>query len=70
MAILARSFDRHVVAAEKLIGKLDERADQQDKRADRQDIAMARLLGALAAVMFLAQILAPYIQRLVGLPTS
>jgi len=62
LTALARRFERHIDDNSKLIARLDD-------RADRQDIAMARLLAALSAVMVLANLLAPFLQRLVGLPT-
>ena len=62
MASLARRFERHADDSANLIEKLD-------ARADKQDIAMARLLAGLSVVIVLANLLSPYIQRLVGLPT-
>lgn len=62
MRELARRFERHAAKSDELIAKLD-------NRADRQDIAMARLLAGLAVLMFLGQVLAPFVGRLLGLPT-
>jgi len=62
MRHLIRTVELHVVTSDRMVRELD-------ARANKQDIAMARLLAALSAVMVLANLLAPFLQRLVGLPT-
>lgn len=62
MRELARRFERHAAKSDELIAKLD-------NRADRQDIAMARLLAGLAILMFVGQLAAPVVLRMIGVPT-
>jgi len=64
---LARRFDDHLVAEERsrmaqlaLITKLDE-------RADRSDVVFARLLGSVAVLVTLGQIISPLILKALGL---
>lgn len=51
----------HAERSDRLIEKLD-------ARADRQDIMLTRLLAGLAVLMFLGQLAAPVVLRLLGLP--
>ena len=62
-------FEEHIRASARLHDDAQKLIGDLDKRADRQEIAMARLLAALAVVMVLGQILAPTIARMLGLPS-
>lgn len=59
---LSLAFKEHVEKSDALIAKLDQ-------RADKQDVAMARLLAGLAVLVFLGQIAAPVVLRILGVPT-
>jgi hypothetical protein len=59
---LGKRFERHTTKSDQLLEKLDQ-------RADKQELVMARLLAGLAVLMFLGQVLAPVVGRLLGLPT-
>jgi len=59
---LGRRFQRHVDRTETLLEKLD-------ARMDRTDVLMARLLAGISVLIFLGQLLAPAVGRLLGLPT-
>ena len=62
MRNLGQRFERHAAKSDELIAKLD-------ARADKQDVVVARLLAGLAVLMFLGQVFAPFVGRLLGLPT-
>lgn len=62
MENLGRRFERHVIKSDQLLEKLDQ-------RADRQDIALARLLAGIAVLMFLGQLAAPVVLKLLGVQT-
>lgn len=62
MENLGKRFERHVIKSDQLLEKLDQ-------RADRSDIMFARLLAGLAVLMFLGQIAAPIVLKLIGVPT-
>ena len=60
MVNLTTALDRHVVASNSLIDKLD-------ARQDRADIFAARLIGGLVVAQFLAILFAPVIRSSLGL---
>ena len=64
-----RRFEEHLAASAKLHEAAQTLIADLDKRADRADIAMARLLAALAVVMIVGQVLAPAVAKVLGLPT-
>jgi hypothetical protein len=57
---LGRRIDEHIDKTNKLIERLDE-------RADRADILQARLLGGLIVAQFLAILFAPALRAALGL---
>jgi len=62
MGHLIRTVELHVLTSDRMVRELD-------ARANKQDIAMARLLTGLSVVIVLANLLSPFLQRLVGLPS-
>ena len=58
----AKLFEAHVTKSDQLLEKLD-------SRADHQDILMARIFAGLVLAGFVAQVIAPLIQRALGFPT-
>lgn len=62
MENLGKRFERHVVKSDQLLEKLD-------ARADKQDVMIARLLAGLAVLMFLGQLAAPIVLKLLGVQT-
>lgn len=62
MVNLATKLDAHVEASNRLIERLD-------ARADRTDVLMARLIGGLIVAQFLAILFAPVIRTSLGLST-
>jgi len=64
----SRRFEEHITASARLHDDAQRLIGDLDKRADRQDIAMARLLAALAVLVVVGQILAPTIAKVLGLP--
>lgn len=60
MVNLVTKLDAHVSATNRLIDKLDARADQSD-------VFMARLVGGLVVAQFLAILFAPVIRASLGL---
>lgn len=60
MLNLGNKLDTHITATNRLIDKLDE-------RADRTDVFIARLIGGLIVAQFLAILLAPVIRASLGL---
>lgn len=59
-AALGRRIDEHIEVTNRLISKLDE-------RADRADVLQARLLGGLIMAQFLAILVAPALRAALGL---
>lgn len=60
MVHLATELDRHISATNRLIERLDH-------RADRADVFTARLVGGLVVAQFLAILFAPVIRSAFGL---
>lgn len=61
-AALGRRIDEHIDVTNKLIDRLD-------ARADRSDIFQARMLGALVVAQFMAILFAPALRAALGLST-
>jgi hypothetical protein len=57
---LGRRIDEHIATTNKLIERLDE-------RADRADVLQARLVGGLVVAQFLAILFAPALRSALGL---
>lgn len=73
-AALERRFDEHLVNEKLAIeaqGKVNDAlralVTKLDERADRQDVLYARLLGGVAVLVTVGQILAPLVLRALGL---
>lgn len=60
MVNLASKLDGHVISTNRLIDKLD-------SRADKSDILMARMIGGLIVAQFLAILFAPALRAALGL---
>ena len=57
---MGRRIDAHIATTNRLIDKLDE-------RADRTDVLFGRLIGALIVIQALMVVLAPSIRSMFGL---
>ena len=60
---MGRRIDAHIATTNRLIDKLDE-------RADRTDVLFGRLIGALIVIQALVVLLAPTIRVMFGLAAS
>lgn len=72
---LGTRLDEHLLASKeghaaigKILDRLDIRDDGHDKRLNKIDLRLAAVGGVIAFSAFAAQLLAPYLQGLLGLP--
>jgi hypothetical protein len=74
---LGNRIDEHLQASKegheaiaKILDRLDARDDTLDRRVDKVDLRLAAVAGVIAFAVFAAQLLAPLLQGILGLPSS
>ena len=67
VTVLEVEMRTHLRASEQVHRDARDLLGKMDTRLDRQEALAAKLLGGLAAAMFLGQILAPKIAEMLGL---
>ena len=75
MTVLEVQFRNHLDASDrvhadlsKVLDKLNERDERLDKRLDALDLRLAWIGGAVGLAVFLANLFAPIIRTVLGLP--
>ena len=64
-----RRFEEHLRGTERVHDDLQKLITKLDERADKQDVRYARLTAGLAVLMFLGQLFAPILLRALEVPT-